>query len=228
MKIAFSVLALAAGLTFTNACTPATAGGKGGSETAMTVGPKKSAEELSKLHHATFAMGCFWCVEAVFESIKGVEEVVSGYSGGGTQNPTYEEVGGGRTGHAEAVEIYYDSSKVDFPTLLKVYFAAGDPTQVLGQGPDRGSQYRSILFYRNPAEKAMIEKEIAARNNSGKYRAPISVDVMAFEKFWDAEGYHQDYVPQHPENPYVQGESIPRLQRAQAEVADLVKPDHKR
>jgi peptide-methionine (S)-S-oxide reductase len=207
MKIVASILALAAGITMANACSRGGTLPHSGPATEAST-PKKSAAELSKLHHATFAMGCFWCEEAVFESIKGVEEVVSGYAGGPSQNPTYEEVGGGRTGHAEAIEVYYDSSKIDYPTLLRVYFASGDPTQVNGQGPDRGSQYRSVIFYRNPMEKAMAEKEIAARNASGKY--------------------HQDYVPQHPENPYVQGESIPRLKRAQSEVRDLVKADRLR
>ncbi len=223
MKIAASILAFAAVLTFTNACAPkgdANATDKGNTESNTS---PKSVADLSKLHKATFAQGCFWCVEAVFESIKGVEEVVSGYSGGQSNDPTYEEIGGGRTGHAESVEVYYDSSVVDFPSLLRVYFAAGDPTQVNGQGPDRGTQYRSIIFYRNATEKRIADQQIASLNASGKYKAPISVEVTAFEKFWKAEAYHQDYVPAHPENPYVQHESIPRLQRAQAQVKDLLK-----
>jgi peptide-methionine (S)-S-oxide reductase len=115
--------------------------------------PALPTEELSKLSQATFASGCFWCVEAVFESVKGVKEAVSGYAGGTESNPTYEEVGSGRTNHAEAVTVYYDSSTVDYPTLLKVYFASQDPTQVNGQGPDHGRPYRSIIFYNNAQEK---------------------------------------------------------------------------
>jgi peptide-methionine (S)-S-oxide reductase len=222
MKLPATVLALAVTLTFAHACTPKPSGG--GADAGKPEPPKTEAE-LAKLQRATFAAGCFWCEEAVYESIKGVEQVISGYSGGHTQNPTYEETGTGSTGHAEAVEVYYDSSVVDFPTLLKVYFASIDPTQVNGQGPDHGSQYRSIIFYRNATEKAQAEQEIAARAASGKYSAPIAVEVKAFDKFWKAEAYHQDYVPQHPENPYVQHESIPRLKRTQTEIKEFVKPE---
>ncbi len=114
---------------------------------------QKPKKDLSKLSKATFASGCFWCGEAVFESVKGVEEAVSGYAGGKEPNPTYEQVGAHQTGHAESVEVYYDSSVVSYPTLLKVYFGSEDPTQVNGQGPDIGTPYRSIIFYRNEQEK---------------------------------------------------------------------------
>jgi peptide-methionine (S)-S-oxide reductase len=224
MKLSLITLGIAGMLTFAHACTtPSIHNPETGGKT-----PKKTPQELAKLHKAYFAMGCFWCVEGVFESIKGVEEVVSGYEGGTTDNPTYEEVGGGRTSHAEAVEIYYDSSVVDFPTLLKVYFAAGDPTQVNGQGPDHGSQYRSIIFYQNIKEKMLAEDMIADLTAKKKYQRPISVEVKAHDRFWKAEEYHQDYIPQHPENPYVQHESIPRMQRAQAQLGDLVKPEKRR
>lgn len=181
---------------------------------------KKSNQDLSKYHHATFAGGCFWCEEAVFESIRGVAEVVSGYSGGKTQNPTYEEVGTGSTGHAEAIEVYYDSALVSFPALVDVFMASIDPYQVNGQGPDHGSQYRSIIFYRNEAERATAQKVIDKLNGANQRK--VAVELLPFEKFWDAEGYHQDYVPNHPENPYVQHESIPRLMRTQAKVSSLV------
>lgn len=183
------------------------------------------ATDVSQYSRATFAAGCFWCEEAVFESIRGVAEVVSGYAGGSEKNPTYEEVGGGRTGHAESVEVYYDSSAVDYPTLVRVFFASQDPTQVNGQGPDRGTQYRSIAFYRNAAEKEILQRAIAALNKSGKYSEPVATQVVLFTEFWPAEEYHQDYVQHHPDNPYVQRESIPRLRRTQAQVRDLVKPE---
>lgn len=186
---------------------------------------QKPTADLSKLQKATFAAGCFWCEEAVFESIKGVEEVISGYSGGTESNPTYEEVGSGTTGHAEAFEVYYDSTKVDYKSLLRVYFASQDPTQVNGQGPDEGTQYRSIIFYRNTAEKEMAEAYKEELNKSGKFKAPIAAEIVPFVKFWPAEDYHQDYVQHHPENPYVQHESIPRLIRTQLQVKDLVKPE---
>lgn len=184
---------------------------------------KKSQQELDKMHRAYFASGCFWCVEAVFESVEGVAEAVSGYSGGNTQNPTYESIGTGRTGHAETVEIYYDSSKIDFPTLLKVFFGSQDPTTLNRQGPDRGTQYRSIAFYQNLAEQEMIEKYIGELDASGEYKTPIVTEIKAFEKFWMAEKYHQDYERLHPNQAYIQGVSIPRLKRFQAKFPELLK-----
>lgn len=182
----------------------------------------------AKISKATFACGCFWCEEAIFESVKGVREVVSGYAGGNTQNPTYEEVGREGTGHAETVEVYYDSTIITYPQLLRVYFASGDLTQVMGQGPDHGSSYRSIIFYRNDTEKKEIETYMAELSKSGKYSKPLSVEVTPYTKFWKAEDYHQDYVAHHPNVAYVQQESIPRLKRAQKEVPDLIKPEKMR
>jgi peptide methionine sulfoxide reductase msrA/msrB len=176
--------------------------------------------QLSKAH---FAAGCFWCVEAVFESIKGVKEAISGYAGGNTANPTYEEVGHGNTGHAEAVEVIYDSTQVSFADLVKVYFACQDPTQVNGQGPDHGAAYRSIAFYGNAAEQKIITDYIAGLTQSGKFDKPIAAEVKKLDKFWPAEDYHQNYVVQHPENPYVQNESLPRLARSLKQVPELVK-----
>ncbi len=182
-------------------------------------------QDLSKLSQATFASGCFWCMEAVFESVKGVEEAISGYSGGKEQNPTYEQVGSHETGHAESVQVYYDSTKVTYATLLKVYFASEDPTQVNGQGPDHGLPYRSIIFYRNANEKMQAEKYIAEIQKN--YTEPIAAQVVPFEKFWIAEDYHQDYIQHNPNVGYVQMESIPRIKRFQKQYPDLIKPDHK-
>lgn len=204
-------------LIFTTACSQ-------NRSKSMTQAPPAN-QDLSGLTKEYFASGCFWCVEGVFESVKGVKEVVSGYSGGHTKNPTYEEVGSKTTGHAEAVEIYYDSTQIDFPTLLKVYFNSMDPTQVNGQGPDHGTPYRSIIFYRNEQQKKTAQNYIDSLNKSGKYNKPISVEVKKFEKFWDAEDYHQNYIYTHPENPYVQHESIPRIQRFQRQFPELIKPD---
>ncbi|MEO6719875.1 MAG: bifunctional methionine sulfoxide reductase B/A protein [Ferruginibacter sp.] len=178
-----------------------------------------------KLSKATFAAGCFWCEEAVFESVKGVKEAISGYAGGEKENPTYEEVGSGTTGHAESVEVYYDSTQVSYPSLLKVYFASEDPTQVNGQGPDHGTPYRSLIFYRDSTEKRLAENYIDQLNKSGKYKDPIAVQVVPYTKFWQAEDYHQNYVAINPGERYVQMESIPRLRRAQKEFPELVKPD---
>lgn len=183
-------------------------------------------EDLNaKLSKARFAAGCFWCEEAIFESVRGVKEVISGYAGGNEENPTYEDVGRGKTGHAEAIEVYYDSSEVSFPSLLKVFFASQDPTQVNGQGPDKGRQYRSIAFYNNTAEKSLIDNYIAELTKSGKYSKPIAAEVTPFIQFWRAEDYHQNYVQHNPDVRYVQLESIPRLRRTQKAVAELIIPE---
>jgi len=152
---------------------------------------------------AYFASGCFWCVEAVYESVNGVEESISGYAGGHTENPTYESSNTGKTGHAEAVEIIYDPKAVSFATLVDVYFGSQNLTQVNGQGPDNGSQYRSIIFYQNGEQKKIIDEKIAALN---KELAPkeVAAEVYPFEKFWIAEDYHQNYEKLNPENGYVQ------------------------
>ena len=180
--------------------------------------PKTAPEAI-----ATFAGGCFWCEEGIFESIKGVREVVSGYSGGKENNPTYEGVGSGSTGHAESFQVYYDPSKVTFADLVRVFYASIDVTQVNGQGPDRGTQYRSVAFFSNDAEKKAITDYQDGLQKSGKYSEGIAVQIVAFEKFWKAEDYHQNYVRLHPENPYVQHESIPRRNRTLAQVKDLLK-----
>ncbi len=186
---------------------------------------QKSETDLSKLSQATFASGCFWCVEGVYESVKGVHEVVSGYAGGKEPNPTYKQVSAHTTDHAETVQVYYDSSIVSYSTLLKVYFASQDPTQVNGQGPDMGAPYRSIIFYRTPEEKIEAEKYISEIQKN--YTEPIAAQLVPFEKFWQAEDYHQDYVQINPDVPYVKGESIPRIKRFQKQLPELIKPDHK-
>jgi peptide-methionine (S)-S-oxide reductase len=174
---------------------------------------------------AYFASGCFWCVEAVYESVEGVEESISGYSGGYTKNPTYEASNTGRTGHAEAVEIIYDTNLVSFETLVDVYFASQNPTQVNGQGPDRGSQYRSIIFYQNDEQKKIIEEKKAAL--AKKLDAKIAAEVYPFQKFWIAEDYHQNYERLHPNQRYILGVSVPRLKRFQAKMPEVLKKNTK-
>ncbi|MCR8668380.1 peptide-methionine (S)-S-oxide reductase MsrA [Aestuariibaculum sp. M13] len=173
---------------------------------------------------AYFASGCFWCVEAIYESIKGVDEVISGYSGGHTKNPTYEASNTGKTGHAESVEVIYDPNIVSFSTLVDVYFGSQNVTQVNGQGNDIGSQYRSIIFYQNEEQKAIIlkKKEVLAK----KLNAKIAAEVYPFQKFWKAEDYHQNYERLHPNNPYVRNVSIPRLNRFKAKFPELLKENH--
>ena len=184
-------------------------------------------KDLSKYSQATFAAGCFWHEETLFESIKGIIDGVSGYAGGTTKNPTYEDVETGTTGHAETVNIYYDSTKITYPSLLKIYFESQeDPTQVNGQGPDEGTQYRSIIFYRNAREKAMAEQYIQQLNKSGKYKNPIAAQVLPYTVFWKAEDYHQHYINTNTDNPYVAHVSIRDIARFQALHPELIKPGH--
>jgi peptide-methionine (S)-S-oxide reductase len=172
---------------------------------------------------AYFASGCFWCVEAIYESVNGVKEVISGYSGGHTENPTYEGSNTGKTGHAEAVEVIYDPAVVSFETLTKVYYGSQNPTQINGQGPDNGSQYRSIIFYQNNEQKDIITK---VSNDVAKgYDKPLAAEIVPFQKFWIGEDYHQDYERLHPENPYIQNVSIPRYNKFKKKFPELLKSD---
>ncbi|SDR66792.1 peptide-methionine (S)-S-oxide reductase [Gillisia sp. Hel1_33_143] len=184
---------------------------------ALTTAEPIEVPNKDGMAHAYFASGCFWCVEAVYESVEGVQEAVSGYAGGEMQNPTYENSGK----HAETVEVIYDPNKVDYETLVNVYFGSQDPTQVNGQGPDNGVHYRSIIFYQNPQQKQIIEK---VKEEVGKnYDKPIAAEVLPFLKFWKAEDYHQNYEKLHPENPYIQNVSIPRINRFQKKFPELLK-----
>jgi len=166
---------------------------------------------------ATFAEGCFWHTEIVFQSLSGVRDAVSGYAGGTDTNPDYEKVSSGETGHAESVQVYYDASKISFETLVKAFFASHDPTEVNRQGNDVGTQYRSIAFYRNEKEKHIIEGEIKKITDEKKYQAKIVTEVRPYTQFYPAEDYHQEYILHHPENPYVQNVSIPDFERFRKE-----------
>ncbi|MDA7558514.1 peptide-methionine (S)-S-oxide reductase MsrA [Flavobacteriaceae bacterium] len=173
---------------------------------------------------AYFASGCFWCVEAVYESLIGVEEVINGYSGGHTLNPTYEASNTGRTGHAEAVEVIYNPSIIDFATLVDVYFGSQNPIQVNGQGPDIGSQYRSIIFYQNDKQKQTIISKKETLSKQLKKR--LAAEIMPFQKFWMGEDYHQNYERLHPESSYIQRISIPRLNKFKRKFPQLLKDTH--
>ena len=175
---------------------------------------------------AYFASGCFWCVEAIYESLNGVEESISGYSGGHTKNPTYESSNTGKTGHAEAVEIIYNPNIISFKLLVDVYFGSQNISQVNGQGNDRGSQYRSIIFYQNTEEKNIIANKIKALYKENPDRK-VAAEVMPFQKFWIAEKYHQDYERLHPNNSYIQNVSIPRLKKFQNKFPELLKENRK-
>ena len=187
------------------------------SNTGVTLAPRNS--NISK---AYFASGCFWCVEAIYEHIEGVEEVYNGYAGGHMDNPTYEASNTGITGHAESVEIYYDPEVVSFKELVDVYFGTQNIEQVNGQGNDIGSQYRSIAFYQNDQERKIIEAKIKVLEDQG-YK--VASEVKAFDKFWMGEDYHQDYERKHPDHPYIKAVSVPRLKRFKKDFPELVKKD---
>ena len=158
---------------------------------------------------ATFAEGCFWHTEIVFQSLVGVRDAVSGYAGGKTTNPTYEKVSGGNTGHAEAVNIYYDPKKISYSQLVSALFASMDPTTLNRQGNDAGTEYRSIAFYRNESEKNIINAEIKKVNDLKKYKNKVVTEVVPLTKFYEGEAYHQEYIFNNPGNSYVQNVSIP-------------------
>lgn len=177
---------------------------------------------------ATFAGGCFWCTEAVFERVDGVEYVISGYSGGDQKNPTYEDVSRGKTTHAEAIQIYYNPETVSFETLLDVFFlGAHDPTEVNRQGPDVGPQYRSIAFYRTIEEKKAIHEKIEALEKS-EFSEPIATQVIPFEVFYPAEKYHQDYYPANQGNPYVRNVSRPKVEKFEKNFGAVLKEDYQK
>src|SRR5579872_4067338 len=169
-------------------------------------GPEKPNEAV-----ADFSEGCFWHTEIVFQSLVGVRDAVSGYAGGTDKHPDYEKVCTGATGHAETVAVYYDPAKISYSTLVAAFFASMDPTELNRQGPDEGTQYRSIAFYRNEEEKKIIEAEI--EKDSKNYQAKIVTQVIPFTVFYPAEDYHQEYIANHPENPYVREVSIPDFAR---------------
>lgn len=190
---------------------------------ADTSGSEDIIADTSGLAIATFAGGCFWCTEAYFERLKGVEKVVSGYAGGEEQNPTYEQVSYGRTSHAEGVQVYYDPEQITYKQLLEVFFATHDPTTLNKQGPDVGKQYRSIVFYNSPAEKKMAEAYMMELGRSGKYNNDIVTELQPLTRFWEAEGYHQDYYVNNPQDPYVQRVAKPKVEKFEKEYGDWLK-----
>ena len=182
-----------------------------------------STKELNQNYEkAYFASGCFWCVEGIYENIKGVIEVNSGYSGGFKKNPTYQQVMSGKTGHAEAVEIIYDPIVVDFKTLVEVFFGSHDPTTLNRQGPDRGTQYRSIAFYNSEEEKNEIKKEIKRLIDTNTYNK-ITTQVKTFKIFYLAEEYHQDYKKNNPYDMYIMKVSAPRINKFKMDFSELIK-----
>ena len=152
----------------------------------------------TKLETATFAGGCFWCMESPFEKLEGVKEVISGYTGGKKENPTYEEVSAGTTGHAEAIQITYDPAKITYAKLLDVFWRQIDPTDAGGQFADRGTQYRSAMFYHDDEQKKLAEKSREELQKSGRFQKPIVTEIVPASRFYPAEEYHQDYYRKNP------------------------------
>lgn len=171
---------------------------------------------------AIFGGGCFWCTEAVFKMMRGVSKVVPGYAGGTTENPTYDQVSTGTTGYAECVKIEYDPAAVRYSDLLTVFFGSHDPTTVNRQGPDVGTQYRSVIFYTTTEQKAEAEAYIARINASNERGAPVVTDVQPLTVFYEAENYHHDYFAKHPGNPYCDIVINPKLEKVQKEYALLL------
>ena len=173
---------------------------------------------------ATVAGGCFWCVEAAFERVRGVESVVSGYCGGHTDDPTYKEVCNGTTGHAEAVQITYDTDEISYRDILEVFFTIHDPTTENRQGPDVGSQYRSGVYYHDEKQREIVEAYIDELESTGEYSG-IVTEVAPLETFYRAEENHQDYFEKNPNQPYCQMQIPPKLEKMEAKHADKLRQD---
>ena len=162
---------------------------------------------------ATLAGGCFWCLEAVFEEIAGVERVISGYTGGDTVDPTYEQVCSGKTGHAEAVQVRFDASRISYRKILEIFFSIHDPTTLNRQGADVGTQYRSTIFYHSEQQKAIAEELIVKLNTAHLWKNPIVTQIVPLGTFYPAEDYHQGYFAQHPEQGYCRTVISPKLNK---------------
>ncbi len=186
--------------------------------------------EEQGLAEATFAGGCFWCTEAVFERVKGVEAVYSGYAGGSLKNPSYQQVASGATDHAEAIRIYYHPEVVDYRTLLEVFFlGAHDPTQLNRQGPDIGAQYRSAIFFHDKEQKQIAEAYMKELRKSGKFDKPIVTELSRLNTFYKAEAYHQDYyeLDNPPNAGYIRNVTRPKVEKFMKEFKHLLKDEYK-
>ena len=178
---------------------------------------------MAELETATLAGGCFWCTESVFDELRGVESVVSGYSGGHTESPTYQEVCTGTTGHAEVIDVAFDPSEIDFADILRVFFTVHDPTTLNRQGGDIGTQYRSTIFYHSEAQKQAAEAVIREIDAAAIYPNPIITEVVPFEKFWPAEDYHQEYFANNPNQPYCAAVIAPKVAKFRKMYAERLK-----
>jgi methionine-S-sulfoxide reductase len=186
---------------------------------------KSTTTEDAKLRKATFASGCFWCTEAVFDQLKGVKSVESGYTGGLVVDPTYEQVCSGTTGHAEAIQITYDPAEISFEDLLRVFWQTHDPTTLNRQGHDIGTQYRSGIFYHDDEQRAVAEQYKRQLEATKSFGAPIVTEITKFEKFYPAEKYHQEYFERNPNQGYCAMVIRPKVEKFQKEFKDLLRDD---
>ncbi|MCC6493932.1 MAG: peptide-methionine (S)-S-oxide reductase MsrA [Pirellulales bacterium] len=196
-------------------------------QTSRTDSPP-AGERGQKLEKATFGSGCFWCTEAVFSELKGVESAVSGYSGGHVENPTYKQVCTGYTGHAEVVQVTFDPSVISFPELLDVFWKTHDPTTLNRQGPDVGTQYRSVVFYHNDQQRQEAEQYKRKLDESGAFDAPIVTEISEFEKFYPAEDYHQEYFKLNGREPYCRVMIRPKVDKVRHVFKDKLKSAEER
>ena len=195
-------------------------------ESEFTTEPAAISEsEAQELDTATFAGGCFWCVEAVFERVKGVKSVVSGYAGGNQPNPTYQEVAAGRTDYAESVQIYYNPEQVTYGELLEVFFGTHDPTQLNRQGPDVGKQYRSAVFYHDQEQQRMTRDYMEQLTQSGKYDDEIVTKISPLDTFYVAEDYHQNYYENNPNDRYIVNIAVPKVEKLKKNYPNMLKED---
>ena len=178
----------------------------------------ESGEEI-----ATFGAGCFWCVEVIFQNLEGVRKVVSGYSGGKLENPTYKQVCEGNTGHAEVVQIYFDPEKINYESLLEVFWETHDPTTLNRQGNDTGTQYRSVIFYHNTHQKELAEYYLKKLDESGAFDRPIVTAIEPVKNFYEAEDYHQNFFDLNPQVPYCKFVIEPKLEKFKKVFADKLK-----
>ncbi|TME99847.1 MAG: peptide-methionine (S)-S-oxide reductase MsrA [Chloroflexi bacterium] len=170
-----------------------------------------ATHDATHFETATLAGGCFWCLEAVYNELRGVERVISGYAGGHVPNPTYEQVCSGSTGHAEVVQVTFDPEVISYREILEVFFTIHDPTTLNRQGADVGTQYRSAIFYHSPEQEQVAREVIAATNASGIWRALLVTQLEPLDRFYPAEGYHQNYYERNPYQPYCQVIIAPKV-----------------
>lgn len=203
------------------AATGLTACGKSQENAAKTPAERSKEEkpmsETKKTEVAVFGQGCFWCAEAIYQRVPGVLKVESGYMGGKVANPTYRQVCGGDTGHAEVIRVEYDPAKVSFEKLVDIFFATHDPTTLNRQGNDHGTQYRSAIFYESDDQKKTAEAAKEKGNSSGRFKNPIVTEIAKAGTFYKAEDYHQDYFNQHPDQPYCQAIIAPKVEKFEKE-----------